>query len=128
MKKAKIEWSYPLMLLIMKPIMVGSHLLLPATVTMVTKAAIPATTVGPLNLKVAAGTTLQLEGADILSPILPIVSSNEVDIAHIHIQLNQQITSEDSNSIVGDSTEDSNGTKSTLIIYNIKSYVIYVTN
>ena len=117
MKKAKIEWSYPLMLLIMKPIMVGSHLLLPVTVTMVTKAVILATTVGLLNLKVVADTTFPLEGADILSLVLPIVSSKDAEVdtpytVHTHTHHSQQTTSGDSNSIVEGPTGDSNKTES----------------
>ena len=97
--------------------MVGRHLLLPVIVTMVTKAVILATTFGLLNLKVVADTTSPHEGADILSLVLPILTSKDVEVdtpytVHTHTQHSQQTTSEDSNSIVGGSTEDSNETES----------------
>ena len=104
------------MLLIMTPIMVGSHLLLPATVTMVTKAAIPATTVGPLILKVGTDTTSPLEGADILSPVLPMLTTKDAEVdtpypVHTHTHHTKQTTQGDSNSIIKGSTRDSKETE-----------------
>ena len=118
MNSANLEWPYRFTLSIMTPIMVGSHLLTLATVTIVTKVAISATIAGPLILKVAGEDTPSLlAGTDILSPALLMLTTKVagVDIpspVHIHTHHSKEIIHGDNNIIIKNSTIDSTETDS----------------
>ena len=106
------------MFLIMTLIMIGSHLLTLATGTIIPKvAATTATAVGPLIPKVAEDTTSPLEGADILSPVLPMLTIKDAEVdtpspVHTPTHHSKETTQGDSNIIIKSSTRDSTETES----------------